>query len=86
MSTTIDRAGRVVIPQQVRRRLGLEPGTKLEIEEVDGSVVLRPVSRVRIETAEDGLPIIRAPEGTPPMTAEDVRRVLEDVREWPHRY
>jgi len=86
MSTTIDRAGRVVIPQQVRRRLGLEPGTKLEIEEVDGSVVLRPVSRVRIETADDGLPIIRAPEGTPPMTAEDVRRVLEDVREWPHRY
>lgn len=83
MSTTIDRAGRVVIPQQVRRRLGLEPGTRLEIEEVDGSVVLRPVSRVRIETAEDGRPILRAPEGTPKMSTEDFLAVLDDVRSWP---
>jgi AbrB family looped-hinge helix DNA binding protein len=85
MRTTIDRAGRVVVPHSLRRRLGLDAGTKLEIEEVDGAVVLRPESRVRVEVAEDGLPIIRVPEGTPPLTTEDVRRVLEDVREWPRR-
>jgi AbrB family looped-hinge helix DNA binding protein len=85
MRTTIDRAGRVVIPQAVRRRLGLDAGTKFEIEEVDGAVVLRPESRISVEMAEDGLPIVRAPEGGAPVTTEDIRRVLEDVREWPRR-
>jgi AbrB family looped-hinge helix DNA binding protein len=86
MTITIDAAGRVVIPQALRRRLGLQGGSKLEIEEVDGAIVLRPARRVRVEIAEDGLPIIRAPEDTQPLTTEDVRRVLEEVREWPHRY
>ncbi|MDQ6848994.1 MAG: AbrB/MazE/SpoVT family DNA-binding domain-containing protein [Actinomycetota bacterium] len=83
MSITIDGAGRVVIPQALRRRLGLDAGTKLDVEEVDGGLVLRPVSKVRIEIAEDGLPILRAPEGTPEMTTEDVRRLIEEGREWP---
>lgn len=83
MRATIDGAGRVVIPQAVRRRLGLDAGTRLEIEEVDGAVVLRPDSKVVAEIGADGLPLLRAPEGTPPLTSEDVRRVLEDVREWP---
>jgi AbrB family looped-hinge helix DNA binding protein len=31
MRTTIDKAGRVVIPAAVRERAGLEPGTELEV-------------------------------------------------------
>lgn len=31
MRTTIDKAGRVVIPASVRERLGLEAGTALEV-------------------------------------------------------
>ncbi len=31
MKTTIDKAGRVVIPAEVRNRLRLEPGTALEV-------------------------------------------------------
>lgn len=83
MAITIDAAGRVVIPQSIRKRLGLQAGSKLEIDEVDGGVVLRPVSSVRIETADDGLPIVFAPEGAAPMNTEDVRRVIEETREWP---
>lgn len=83
MIITIDAAGRVVIPQSVRRRLGLTAGTELEIDDVDGGVMLRPTSKVRIEIAEDGLPIIRALEGTPQMTTEDVRRLIEEGYEWP---
>jgi AbrB family looped-hinge helix DNA binding protein len=86
MMITIDRAGRVVIPQTLRRRLGLEAGSKLEVEEVDGGIMLRPASIVRIEVAADGLPILRAPEGTPAMTTDDVRRLVEESREWPRRY
>ena len=82
MSITIDAAGRVVIPQGVRRRLGLEAGTKLDIEEVDGGVLLKPASRVRLEIAEDGLPILRA-DGGPKMTTAELLRVIDDVRAWP---
>ena len=31
MRTTIDKAGRLVIPAQVRERAGLQPGTILEV-------------------------------------------------------
>ena len=82
MVITIDGAGRVVIPQAVRRRLGLTAGTELEVDEVDGGIVLRPASVVTIETADDGLPILRAPEGTPTMTDDDVRQLVDEGREW----
>jgi AbrB family looped-hinge helix DNA binding protein len=83
MVITIDTAGRVVIPQALRRRLGLRGGTRLEVEEVDGAIVLRPATKVHMEIAEDGLPILRAPKDTPHLTTEDVRRVVEESREWP---
>jgi AbrB family looped-hinge helix DNA binding protein len=83
MAVTIDGAGRVVIPQALRRRLGLRGGTKLDIEEVDGAIVLRPSSRVRMEIADDGLPILHAPEGSTPLTTDEVRRLVEESREWP---
>ncbi len=44
MRTTIDRAGRVVIPAQVRDRAGLRPGTELEITEDDLGVRLERVA------------------------------------------
>jgi AbrB family looped-hinge helix DNA binding protein len=40
MRTTIDKAGRVVIPAEVRNRLGLGPGTALEVVVDDLSVRL----------------------------------------------
>jgi AbrB family looped-hinge helix DNA binding protein len=82
MSITIDSAGRVVIPQAMRRRLGLDPGARLEIEEVDGTVVLRPANRVSMEIAPDGLPILRSPDAES-LTTDDVRTVIEETREWP---
>lgn len=42
---TIDRFGRVVIPQEVREQLGLRPGTKLEVaHETNDSIVLKVVA------------------------------------------
>jgi AbrB family looped-hinge helix DNA binding protein len=41
MKAAIDKAGRVVIPSEIRRRAGLRPGTELEIVlEDDASVRL----------------------------------------------
>jgi AbrB family looped-hinge helix DNA binding protein len=42
MLTTIDRAGRLVIPGPVRREAALEPGVPLEVRVRDGVVEIEP--------------------------------------------
>ncbi|MHA6621533.1 AbrB/MazE/SpoVT family DNA-binding domain-containing protein [Pseudonocardia sp. DLS-67] len=44
MRTTIDGAGRVVIPKQLRQAASLEPGQELEITERDGRIEIEPLS------------------------------------------
>jgi AbrB family looped-hinge helix DNA binding protein len=50
ITTTIDKAGRVVIPKSVRDELHLEPGAAVEIATDGEQVTMRPVretSRLR---------------------------------------
>lgn len=44
MRSTIDKAGRVVIPSAVRERAGLSPGTELEVTVDDFGVRLERVA------------------------------------------
>ena len=44
METKLDKYGRVVIPKKVRDDLGLAPGDRLEIQEDQGGILLKPVS------------------------------------------
>ena len=44
MRTTIDKAGRLVIPASIRDRAGLSPGTILEITVDEFGVRLEPVA------------------------------------------
>lgn len=43
MKTTIDAAGRLVIPKKLRREAGLQPGTELEIRWRQGLIEIEPV-------------------------------------------
>jgi looped-hinge helix DNA binding domain, AbrB family len=38
----VDTKGRIVIPKQVRERLGITPGTEVVIHEEDGKAVVEP--------------------------------------------
>ena len=38
----VDSKGRIVLPQEVRERLGITPGTEVEIHEEDGKAVVEP--------------------------------------------
>lgn len=38
----VDSKGRVVLPQEIRERLGITSGTKVEIREEDGKAVVEP--------------------------------------------
>jgi AbrB family looped-hinge helix DNA binding protein len=38
----VDSKGRIVLPQDVRERLGLDPGTEVDVQEEDGRAVVEP--------------------------------------------
>jgi AbrB family looped-hinge helix DNA binding protein len=42
MKTTIDRAGRLVVPKAVRDACGLRPGSEVEVRAVEGRVEIEP--------------------------------------------
>src|ERR1017187_4633497 len=43
MKTTIDRAGRLIVPKPIRERLRLIDGGPVDVEEHDGTIEVRPV-------------------------------------------
>jgi AbrB family looped-hinge helix DNA binding protein len=81
MRTTIDGAGRVVIPKTIRERAGLSAGQELQVEWRDGKVNLEPV-RTEAKLVRRGRRyVLAAPRGTPPLSDDEVRRTLEEIRE-----
>lgn len=38
----VDSKGRIVLPQEVRERLGITPGAEVEVHEEDGRAVVEP--------------------------------------------
>lgn len=41
-TVTVDSKGRIVLPQGIRERLGIEPGTEVEVHEEGGKAVVEP--------------------------------------------
>ncbi|TDT17296.1 AbrB family looped-hinge helix DNA binding protein [Ilumatobacter fluminis] len=74
MVVSIDRAGRIVIPKDIRERLSLEADAEVEIE-IDGDAIrLVPVRTAgRRIVDKDGLPVIERGDG-PMITDADVQR------------
>lgn len=80
MRSTIDVAGRLVVPKPVREELGLSAGTELEVTVVDGRVELEvPTTPMRLEEREHGVVAV-ADREMPVLTTERVRDTLERVR------
>ena len=78
MRTTIDAAGRMVVPKPLRDELGLTAGVELEARVVDGRLVVVVPSRVRTEEGPHGLRFAADTETR--LSAEDVREVMERSR------
>ena len=80
MRSTIDKAGRVVVPKAMRAELGLTAGTEIEIGLVEGKIEIEPApGDIRLER-RDGRLVAVSDRALPVLTAERVREVLEQVR------
>lgn len=80
MKTTIDHAGRVVIPKRIREEAGLKAGTEVTVHLRDGRIELEPAP-LRIKLVRKGRLLVAKPEHPlPPLTDEIVERTRQRVR------
>jgi len=77
-TTTIDKAGRIVLPKQIRQELQLGPGDVIELEASEDRVVLRPARGKGRMYKEHGMWVFDSGE---PLTVEMVNMTLRQVRE-----
>jgi AbrB family looped-hinge helix DNA binding protein len=80
MKTTIDAAGRVVVPKGIRLRLGLTGGETIEIRERDGVIELEPAATPMTLEDRDGVIVAVPDPPLPRLTDETVRETLERLR------
>ncbi len=80
MTTTIDSAGRLVIPKSTREKLGLGAGQVVEIRERDGWIEIEPIATaMTLEHTQRGVVAVPATE-LPPLTDAMVRDAIERTR------
>jgi AbrB family looped-hinge helix DNA binding protein len=80
MITTIDGAGRIVVPKRLRQELGFKPGQELELSIVDGRLEIEhPVTPMRLQRRGRRL-IAVADRPMPTLTTELTRDTVERVR------
>lgn len=80
MRTTIDAAGRLVVPKPLRDELGFDAGRELELRAVDGRLEVEVESiPMRLEE-HDGDLVAVTDRDMPELTPEVVRETLERTR------
>jgi len=83
MKTTMDSAGRLVIPKEIRREARLAPGVPLEVRWRDGRIEIEPApAAVRLQRKGRllvAVPRKKLPKLTPE-TVEQTRTKLLDER------
>ena len=80
MKTTIDTAGRIVVPKAMRQALGLKAGQEVEIRANDGRLEIE-IAPTPMQLKKRGKGVVAVPDTPlPPLAAEQVRDTLERVR------
>jgi AbrB family looped-hinge helix DNA binding protein len=80
MRTTIDSAGRVVVPKALRDAMHLTPGQQVDIVFTDGRLEIEVAPTTVHLRDDDGLPVLVPDDDLPALSADVVRDVLEDTR------
>jgi AbrB family looped-hinge helix DNA binding protein len=80
MITTMDAAGRLVIPREIRREAGLEPDTPLDVRWRDGVIEIEP-QPLAVKLERRGRLVVATPRRkVHPLTSGAVERTRRTVR------
>jgi AbrB family looped-hinge helix DNA binding protein len=80
MKTTIDHAGRLVIPKDIRCESGIKPGMPLEVRWEKGAIAITP-SRLAVKLERKGrLLVAVSTKDTPRLSADTVERTRKVLR------
>lgn len=80
MITTMDQAGRLVIPREVRREAALEPGTPLDVRWRDGVIEIEP-QPLPVKIEKRGRLLVARPQVQVPVLEHSrVERTRRDLR------
>lgn len=80
MRTTIDAAGRLVVPKAIRDAMGLVAGRAVDLVFTDGRIEIELAPALVEVRSEDGLPRLVPAEELPPLSDEATRDTLESTR------
>ena len=80
MRSTIDRAGRIVVPKETREAAGLRPGTEVQFRVQGGHVEIEPVP-LTVTLQRRGSLVVAVPQANQPvMRAADVDQTIAKLR------
>jgi AbrB family looped-hinge helix DNA binding protein len=80
MKTTIDHAGRLVIPKDIRREAGIKPGMPLEIRWENGSIAITPAP-LPVKLERKGRLLVAVPANkTSALASDTVERTRRTLR------
>jgi AbrB family looped-hinge helix DNA binding protein len=80
MDSTIDRAGRVVIPKSIREAAGLKPGAGLSIEYRDGRIEIERKS-LKARLVPKGSVLVVSIPGAPKMSVDETNQWIRKARD-----
>jgi AbrB family looped-hinge helix DNA binding protein len=80
MKTTIDHAGRLVIPKDIRRESGIKPGMPLEVRWEKGAIAITPAP-LTVKLERKGRLLVAVPaKDTPRLSTDTVERTRKALR------
>ncbi len=80
MKATVDEAGRIVLPPDVRDQLQLRPGALLEVRIRDGTIELEPESVPHKLVKKGRFTVLVPTRPVPPLPANIVETLLDEMR------
>jgi len=77
MKTTMDAAGRLVIPREIRRQAGLQPGMPVEVRWHDGRIEIEPAP-TPVTLVRRGRFVVAVPQAAvPELSAQEVEETRD---------
>jgi len=80
-TVTMDKAGRVVLPKELRDELRLEPDDRLELESDGQRVILRPIHSTTPLKKENGVWVLRTGRNLPASVTDKAIRGSREKRD-----